>query len=121
MLKVGRPLKRKTVDEIKPLIEKYFNETPISEWTITWLALALDTSRLTLIEYCKRWENWEVDIEFSNTIRRAKDMVEHSYELDLKKRWHIWSIFALKNFDWVDKQVTENTNVNKTVLDDIIE
>jgi hypothetical protein len=48
-------------------------------------------------------------------------MVEHSYELDLKKRWHIWSIFALKNFDWVDKQVTENTNVNKTVLDDIIE
>jgi hypothetical protein len=35
MLKVGRPLKRKTVDEIKPLIEKYFNETPISEWTIT--------------------------------------------------------------------------------------
>lgn len=103
----GRPLKYKSVEEIKPLIEKYFNETPKDEWTITWLALALDTSRTTLIDYQNRWEDGLIDKEFTDTIKRAKEMVEHSYELDLKKRGNTWTIFALKNFDWKDKQETE--------------
>ena len=49
-------MKWKTVDEIIPLIDEYFKVTPKDEWTITGLALALDTSRLTLIEYCERAE-----------------------------------------------------------------
>ena len=113
-MKVGRPLKFKSVEEIKPLIDKYFEETPKGEWTITGLALALDTSRSTIIDYCNRAEdekNNEVSIEFSNTIKKAKEMVEHSYEIDLKKSGRTGTIFALKNFDWKDqteiKQETE--------------
>jgi hypothetical protein len=48
--------------------------------------LALDTSRTTLIDYEHRGENGKVDIEFTNTIKKAKDMVENSYEIDLKKK-----------------------------------
>ena len=103
-----RPLKWTSVEQIKPLIDKYFEETPKEDWTITGLWLALDTSRSTLIDYCNRADNWEVDQEFSNTIKKAKDKVEHSYEIDLKKKGNTGTIFALKNFDWKDK--TENEN-----------
>lgn len=98
----GRPLKWNTVEEIEPLIEKYFTETPKAEWTITGLALALDTSRNTLMEY-------EGKDEFSNTIKKAKEMVENSYEIDLKKAGRPGTIFALKNFDWKDKKEVEQT------------
>jgi hypothetical protein len=50
----GRPLKYQSVKEIEPLIEAYFKDTPKKEWTITGLALALDTSRTTLIDYERR-------------------------------------------------------------------
>jgi len=93
----GRPLKYKSVKEVEPLIDKYFKETKQEDWTITWLALALDTSRDILIDY--EWRDW-----FSNTIKKAKEMVEHSYELDLKRKGNTWTIFALKNFNWKDKQ-----------------
>lgn len=111
----GRPLKWKSVEEIKPLIDKYFEETPKDEWTITGLALALDTSRSTIIDYCNRAEdedNEKVSLEFSNTIKKAKEMVEHSYEVDLKKAGRTGTIFALKNFDWKDQtEVNQKTEI----------
>lgn len=94
---VGRPLKFETPEILQAQIDKYFNDTKKDEWTITGLALALNTSRETLINYQEREE-------FFDAIKKAKDMVEHSYELDLKKKGHSGSIFALKNFDWSDKQ-----------------
>ena len=106
----GRPLKYKTVDDIKPLIERYFEDTPKDEWTITGLALALDTSRKTLVEY-------EGKDEFSNTIKRAKEMVENSYEIDLKKSGRTGTIFALKNFDWKDKSETDITTNGESIND----
>ena len=48
-----------------------------------------------------------MDQEFSNTIKKAKDKVEHSYEIDLKKKGNTGTIFALKNFDWKDKTEQE--------------
>jgi len=110
----GRPLKFQSVDEIKPLIEEYFSKTPIDEWTITGLALALDTSRTTLIDYCNRAEEGAVDAEFANTIKKAKEKVEHSYEIDLKKSGRTGTIFALKNFDWKDKSEVDQT-VTQTI------
>jgi hypothetical protein len=47
----GRPMKYTKVEEIEPLIEEYLKKTKKEEWTITGLALALDTSRNTLCEY----------------------------------------------------------------------
>lgn len=101
----GRPMKWTSVEEIEPLINKYFKDTPMDEWTITWLALALDTSRRTLLDY-------EGNDKFSHTIKRAKEMVENSYEIDLKKKGNTGTIFALKNFWWIDKIENENLNKN---------
>lgn len=101
MADVGRPLKFKSVEELEEKINKYFNDVPIEEWTITGLALALDTYRKVLCEYEER-------DEFSNAIKKAKQMVEHSYEIDLKKSGRTGTIFALKNFDWKDKQEQEH-------------
>jgi len=103
----GRPLKFESIEVLQPLIDKYFEDTKKDEWTITGLALALNTSRETLINYQEREQ-------FFDTIKKAKDMVEHSYEVDLKKKGHSGSIFALKNFDWSDKQQVEQ----KTTLKD---
>lgn len=101
----GRPLKFKSVKELQDKIDKYFNDTPIEEWTITGLALALDTYRSVLCDF----ENRDDRKEFSYTIKKAKQMVEHSYEIDLKKSGRAGTIFALKNFDWKDKQETDVT------------
>lgn len=108
-MSAGRPLKYTNIQEIQPLIDKYFEETPKSEWTVTGLALALDTSRKTLCEY-------EGRDEFSNAIKKAKDMVENSYEIDLKKHGRTGTIFALKNFDWTDKTETEITGEGLKII-----
>jgi len=106
---VGRPLKFKTVKELEKAIEKYFNEVDIKDWTITGLALALDTFRSVLCDYQEK-------DEFSNTIKKAKQMVENSYEIDLKRHGRPGTIFALKNFDWKDKQETDITSKGERIV-----
>ena len=96
----GRPLKFQSVEELKDAMHKYFDSVPIEEWTITGLALALDTSRATLMDYEEREE-------FFNTVKKGKDMVEHSYEIGLRKRGNAGDIFGLKNFGWKDKNENE--------------
>ncbi len=98
--KVGRPLKFKSVEELQAKIEDYFKDTSKDEWTITGLALALDTTRQTLV-------NYEGKEEFLDTIKKAKLIVENGYEIDLKKHGRSGTIFALKNFDWRDKTEAE--------------
>lgn len=61
MENVGRPLKFKNKEELQEKIDEYFNNTPQEEWTITGLAIALDTYRSVLCDY-------EDKDEFSNTI-----------------------------------------------------
>lgn len=92
----GRPLKYKTLEDMQPLIDKYFLDTPVTQQTITGLALALDTDRTTLINY----ENRD---EFFDAIKRAKTQVEYAYELSLRTRGSAGDIFGLKNFGWRDK------------------
>lgn len=104
----GRPLKFKTPEELQEKIETYFTKTPKEEWTITGLALALDTSRETLC-------NYEEKDAYFDTVKKAKDMVEHSYEIDLKKSGRSGTIFALKNFDWKDKTETDLTSKGEKI------
>ena len=106
--KVGRPLKFKTVEELQSKIDAYFESTPKEEWTITGLALALDTYRQTLL-------NYEEKDEYLDTIKKAKQMVEYSYEIDLKKSGRTGTIFALKNFDWKDKTETDLTSKGESI------
>jgi len=44
-----------------------------------------------------------------DTIKKGLERVESSYELDLKKHGRSGTIFALKNFDWKDKNETDIT------------
>lgn len=100
----GRPLKFETVDILQSKIDDYFNTTKEEEWTITGLALHLDTDRLTLIHYEER-------PEFVNAVKKAKMKVENGYEKDLKKHGRSGTIFALKNFDWTDKTEVKHEGI----------
>jgi hypothetical protein len=98
----GRPLKFKSVKELEKKANAYFKETPFEHWTVTGLALALDTDRTTLI-------NYENKAEFFDTIKRFKSMVENSYEISLRDKGRSGEIFALKNFGWRDQQEIDHT------------
>lgn len=111
MAKVGRPPKWNSVEQLQELIDKYFEDYPREEWTVTGLALALDTDRITLMRYQEKEE-------FSNTIKKAKTRVENSYELDLKKNGRVGAIFALKNFGWTDRQEVAHSVANDLLVDD---
>jgi hypothetical protein len=105
----GRPLKFKSITELKEVADSYFQDTPEEEWTITGLALALDTTRRTLIDY-------EYKDEFTHTIKRYKSMVENSYEKSLRKNGRAGDIFGLKNFGWADKTEIEAKVENVTPI-----
>lgn len=94
---LGRPLKFQSVEELQKKIDEYFLITPIDEQMITGLALHLDTSRETLLDYQKR-------DSFSDTIKKAKLRIEHAYEKRGLKVGNAFDIFRLKNMGWTDRQ-----------------
>lgn len=92
----------KTVQELQKKIDSYFATVPEDETLITWLALHLwFTSRQALINYQEK-------PEFVDAIKKAKLRIEQSYEKSLRKNGRSWDIFALKNFDWRDKQEVDH-------------
>lgn len=103
----GRPRKYNTPAEFDAKVDEYF-ENP--EGPITWTGLALHLgfcSRSAIDEYAE-YEG------FSYSVKRAKLMVEHSYEKRLANSdlSPSGTIFALKNFNWTDKTQTELTGAN---------
>lgn len=106
----GRPLKYKTLADMQPLIDKFFEDTPSKQQTITGLAVALDTDRVTLINY----ENRD---EFFNAIKSAKTRIEYAYELTLRERGGAGDIFGLKNFGWRDKVEQENSGEQRLIIE----
>jgi DNA-binding XRE family transcriptional regulator len=124
----GGALKRRRAgvyDYSKPMEQKTrMTRTPQKPYTITGLALALDTSRETLIDY----ENGNRDIpeddprydpsveKFSDTIKRAKLKVQNFAELYLYEGKNVTgAIFNLKNnHNWRDRSEVEEFG-DKTV------
>lgn len=104
----GRPLKFKTVEDLDEKIEAYFSECKETDkpMTITGLALALDTTRETILDYEDRKE-------FSDTIKRAKLRCQEYTENYLYTGKNATgAIFSLKNnYGWVDRTEVDN-NVN---------
>ena len=132
MAKVGRPLKFKSVEELQEKIDEYFakcdnhkarvikkdgtiEEVPAPQpYTITGLALHLDTDRQTLCNYEKR-------SEFFDTIKRAKQKVEEQLERGLWGNNVTGLIFNLKNnFLWKDQQdhKVEGEVLTRTLTDE---
>lgn len=108
--KIGRSLKFKSTRELQKRIDAYFAECEKTgePLTVTGLALALDTSRETLLNYQKR-------DGYGDIVRRAKMRIENAYEKRLIARGNGGDVFALKNFGWRDKAEREieiNGNVS---------
>lgn len=119
--KGGRPLKFKSPEELEERIQEYYEYTEERKeiLSITGLAMYLDISRTTLLNYETMFDNGgydsvsdDVKVAFMNSIKRAKRRVEHAYEQALFNRNSaVGAIFTLKNnYKWVDKQEIEQTN-----------
>ena len=100
--KVGRPLKYETPEELQLLIDEYFEQTPVEKQTITGLAIHLDTDRITLCQY-------EGRDQFANTVKKAKQRIEHAYELHGMEHRSSFDIFRMKNKGWQDKTEVDQT------------
>lgn len=90
----------KTPQEMEKILNKYFEETPNNRLTITGVYLALGIAKETFYKYDKL-------PEFSKITKKARMLVENSYELSLRESGRTGDIFALKNFGWTDKTETE--------------
>ncbi len=106
--KTGRPLKFKTVADLQKKIEAYFKACDKKQipLTITGLAIALNTSRQTLV-------NYEEKEEFFDTIKKAKSIIENHIEtMALTGKYvPVISIFNLKNnFGWKDKTELDHSS-----------
>lgn len=113
--KVGRPLKFKSVEEMQGKIDAYFDDCIKNErpYTITGLALALDTTRDLLLDY-------QTKDEYSDTIKKAKLRCEnYAEEFLFKGKNVVGSIFNLKNnYKWVDQQVIKNETTTAELSDE---
>jgi len=90
------PLKWESPEQIRDIIDNYFEETPAEEITLTGLCLALDTNKQTIANYQEK-------PEFKHMLEMAKMKIEHAYEKSLRKTGRSGDIFALKNFGWTDR------------------
>lgn len=105
------PRKWKNPEELKELIDRYFETTKLEEITLTGLCLALDTNKQTIANYQEKED-------FKHMIQMAKLRIENAYEQSLRKNGRSGDIFALKNFGWSDKQEVEHSG-NINIIDDI--
>ena len=109
----GRPLKFKSVEELQEKIERWLedcrkNNRPL---VITGLAISLDTTRETLLDYQDR-------DEFSDTIIKAKQLCENYTEEYLFTGKNVaGAIFNLTNNfrNWKNKQYSDLTSGDKPI------
>ena len=99
----GKPLKFSTPEDLQQVINKYFNNTNQEEYTVSGLALEVGSKQLL--------QDYELRPGYSDIVKRAKLIVELSYELSLRKHGRSADIFALKNFGWKDTQTNVVTQI----------
>ncbi len=107
-MKVGRPLKFATPEELEAIIDNYLEQTPFLEYSITGLALVVGSKQL-IDDYQKR-------DGFKELIDRAKLIIENSYEMSLRKNGKVTDIFALKNFGWTDRQEIKHEGLSPSFM-----
>ena len=112
--KVGRPLKIETPKQMEDILNEYFSTTEESKITITGICLALNLDKKNFYEYEKR-EGYE------DIVKRARMIVENSYEISLRENGRTGDIFALKNFGWRDKVEYEDSGNKNGVIEDLVE
>lgn len=101
--------------ETSPCLDRKGNPIfyQIRPFTISGLAVALDTTRDVLLDYENKVEN----AAFSNTIKKAKQII-HNYaeEFLFNGKNSTGAIFNLKNnWGYVDRTETDITSKNKSI------
>lgn len=107
----GRPPKWEKPEEVYELGRKYIDDciSTNSPITVTGLALALDTTRETLMNYQEK-------DEFLATLKKLKSYAEEYAEKQLYiGKNAAGPIFSLKNFGWTDKTETDITSKGEQV------
>lgn len=147
--KGGRPLKFKTVEILQKKIDAYFADCdphlievtefildPVLKeylqkvvsrmsdqkpYTITGLALALDTSRETLLEYQGLVEGRKKKDKYADAIKKAKLRCQNYAESHLfSGKNATGAIFNLKNnYKWRDESVVNQRHTMSDLLDEI--
>lgn len=111
--KGGRPLKFKTVKILQTKIDKYFKECEEKgkPLTITGLAVALNTTRETLLDY----ENYHK--KYSDTIKKAKQICQRYVDEYLfTGKNTAGAIFnLLNNYGWKQKTEIDHTSKGEKI------
>ncbi len=106
----GRPRLYSSVEELEEEITAYFiycYESSI-KLTISGLVLFCGFSdRKSFYEY-------ELNKDFTHTIKKARGIIEMNYELMLQEAFPQGAVFALKNLGWNAEEKIENTVKTQT-------
>lgn len=114
-----RPPKYSNPEDLQVKIDEYFNFghnkrkvtiTVAKEVKVVEIPILTITG---LVRYCgfesrQTFYDLEKQLEFSYTIKKARNRIEEEYEELLQRGLGAGAIFALKNFGWVDKQEVEH-------------
>ena len=111
----GRPLKFKSVKKLQQKIDEYFDNCDEHEkpYGIVGLAVHLDTTRNTLIDYQGR-------PEFSRTIEKAKERCQAWVEQHMLLKGNAGAIFWMKNHGWQDKKTLEVNDITELSKDQLL-
>ena len=116
-MSMGRPRIIATPEEMDQRVDEFValcaaQERPV---TLTGMILHLGlNSRQSFDEYASR-------ANFSDSVRRAKLIVEMEYEQRLHGNSPTGSIFALKNFGWKDKQDIDQNITGRVGVDWVVQ
>lgn len=104
---VGRPRAFDSEEDLQAVIIDYFDHCIIrDEWpTFTGLANHIGITRKTLYNYGK-------DDEFFPTIKKARSIIEESFEKQLIHGNNVAGVIfnLVNNFGWINKTVVDNNN-----------
>lgn len=102
---VGRPRIVESPEEFDRLVDEYVSLCRDNEDPVTFSGMALHlgfSTRQSLYEY-------QAYDGFSDSVKRARLIVENEYERRLYSGQPTGPIFALKNHGWSDKQELEHS------------
>lgn len=113
--KGGRPPHFETPEQLQEAISEYFEKgVRKKKYIIDKKAVEIEVPTITGLCYHIGFESrqsfyaYEKKEGFSYTIKRARLFIESHYESLLQVGNTTGAIFALKNFDWTDKQQHEH-------------
>lgn len=99
----GRPRKIATPEEFDAKVDEFVALCEVKEEPITWTGMALHLGFYSRGEM----DNYLEYDGFSNSVKRAKMIVENTYEKRMHGNSPTGAIFVLKNMNWKDKTETE--------------